>query len=140
MKKCLECGEVKDLSQFNKGGFSEDGHQNDCRVCTRKANAKWNKKNRDKITASARKIKTGYTQEDYDTKFNEQKGCCAICGKHQSEFKRALSADHCHVTGNKRGLLCFHCNTALGKFNDDIVLLSKAIKYLEENWNVDCYL
>lgn len=130
MKKCLECEEVKEFSEFNRGGFSEDGYQNECRVCTRKANAIWNKKNSKKITASIRKKRTGYTQKEYDIKFNEQKGCCAICGKNQSKLKRALAADHCHTTGAKRGLLCFNCNTALGKFNDSVALLEKAIKYL----------
>lgn len=40
----------------------------------------------------------------------EQKGCCAICGKHQSKLKSKLHVDHCHVTGKVRQLLCKTCN------------------------------
>lgn len=39
-----------------------------------------------------------------------QEGKCAICKRHESEFKRRLSVDHNHKTGKVRGLLCFQCN------------------------------
>lgn len=39
--------------------------------------------------------------------------------------------DHDHTTGKIRGLLCFGCNTGLGKFKDSIVILNKAINYLK---------
>jgi len=38
---------------------------------------------------------------------------CAICGKLSSEFKKRLSVDHNHRTGQIRGLLCFKCNKFL---------------------------
>jgi len=62
--------------------------------------------------------------------FAEQEGCCAICGKHQSEQKKRLEVDHCHETGHVRALLCTNCNTALGKFYDDPELLYRAADYL----------
>ena len=48
--------------------------------------------------------------------YNNQNGCCAVCGKHQSEFKRIFDVDHDHVTGKVRGLLCRSCNTGLGYY------------------------
>lgn len=39
--------------------------------------------------------------------------------------------DHCHDTGKVRGLLCFNCNVGIGSLQDDIEMLRKAIKYLE---------
>lgn len=39
--------------------------------------------------------------------FNNQ---CAICKRHESEFKKRLAVDHSHKTGRVRGLLCFYCN------------------------------
>ncbi|KKK86524.1 hypothetical protein LCGC14_2762410, partial [marine sediment metagenome] len=38
--------------------------------------------------------------------FEKQLGCCAICGRHQSELKQRLALDHDHETGEYRGLLC----------------------------------
>lgn len=42
--------------------------------------------------------------------FKQQNGCCAICKKPQSLFKKRLALDHNHRTGQLRGLLCFYCN------------------------------
>lgn len=52
---------------------------------------------------------------------------CDLCG----EFAENKNIDHDHFTGKVRGMLCQSCNTALGKFKDDIELLEKAIKYLK---------
>ncbi len=35
---------------------------------------------------------------------------CAICNRHESEFKKRLCVDHNHRTSKVRGLLCFYCN------------------------------
>jgi len=62
--------------------------------------------------------------------FEKQKGCCAICGKHQSLFKRRLALDHNHKTGQLRGLLCFYCNKrVVGRHTYESAL--KLIKYLK---------
>lgn len=37
-------------------------------------------------------------------------GCCALCGKHEKQFKRRLAVDHNHKTGKVRNLLCYRCN------------------------------
>lgn len=60
--------------------------------------------------------------------------CCEICDRTPEEvgsnrFKR-LSIDHCHATNQFRGLLCWECNIALGKFGDDPERLRRAIEYL----------
>lgn len=55
-----------------------------------------------------------FTMEDWQTIYDTQKGCCAICGKHQSILTRRLYLDHCHETNVVRGLLCPQCNTQLG--------------------------
>jgi len=73
------------------------------------------------------------TIDDYNKIFDEQKGCCKICEKHQSEFKAKLAVDHCHQTGKIRGLLCNNCNRGLGHLKDSVLLLKKAIKYIKNN-------
>lgn len=35
---------------------------------------------------------------------------CAICRKHETEFKNRLAVDHNHKSGRVRGLLCYRCN------------------------------
>ena len=72
------------------------------------------------------------TLEDFNKIKESQDNCCAICGKHESNFKKGLAVDHCHTTGKIRGLLCGGCNTSLGRFNDDINMLNKAIQYLQK--------
>ncbi len=69
--------------------------------------------------------------DEYNKLFELQQGRCGICGKHQTEFDKALAIDHDHETNNVRGLLCMMCNTALGKFNDNKEALYAAIRYLD---------
>jgi hypothetical protein len=38
---------------------------------------------------------------------------CAICKRHESGFKKRLSVDHNHKSGQVRGLLCYYCNKFL---------------------------
>lgn len=55
-------------------------------------------------------------------------GACAICGR-----ERPLYKDHCHVTGERRDLLCIRCNTGLGQFGDDPALLEAAARYVQHH-------
>ena len=67
------------------------------------------------------------TEEDLLGFINKQDNKCAICN---SQFD-ILAVDHCHTTGNVRGLLCNNCNNGLGRFKDNKQFLKNAIKYLE---------
>lgn len=69
---------------------------------------------------------------EYTKLYQAQKGKCAICGLHESNFKRGLHVDHVHGTKIIRGLLCTRCNPGLGYFKDSQKLLKKAIAYLEK--------
>ena len=70
----------------------------------------------------------GLSIEDYDTIHRAQGGVCAICRRPQRG--KRLAVDHDHETGRVRGLLCASCNTGLGHFRDDPVLLYVAAAYL----------
>lgn len=74
---------------------------------------------------------TKIDSERYAFLFTLQKGCCAICGRHHSAFKRRLAVDHCHKTNKVRALLCAACNAGLGAFQDSPELLRKAANYIE---------
>ncbi len=78
----------------------------------------------------------GITLDDYNTLFEDQGGCCAICGVHETELTgrrngRRLHVDHCHEKGKVRGLLCGLCNPAIGGLKHDKDVLLRAIDYLE---------
>lgn len=80
------------------------------------------------------------TLGSYNEMLTQQNGCCAICGRHQSEFKKSLGVDHNHITGKVRGLLCNNCNRSLGLLLVDeqgITLLASAISYLRNNDDTD---
>lgn len=71
------------------------------------------------------KLKYGISLADFRTRLEEQNGCCLIC-----DLKTNLVVDHCHKTGEVRGLLCRGCNTVLGFAKDSVYLLKKAAAYL----------
>jgi hypothetical protein len=68
----------------------------------------------------------------------EQGGKCKICEKIISFDGTAGSkdttanVDHCHETGKVRAILCWPCNTAIGKLQEKPELLRKAARYIEE--------
>lgn len=76
---------------------------------------------------------------DYLLMLQSQDNKCAICNQNETTLNnkkdkiKRLAVDHCHETGKIRGLLCYKCNIALGKFKDNIILLEKSISYLEQN-------
>ena len=72
----------------------------------------------------------GMTLTDFDILYNQQKGCCATCGKHQSELKESLSVDHNHITGKIRGLVCRKCNIVFGLVGDNVDILKQMVCYL----------
>lgn len=77
----------------------------------------------------------GISLEQYESLLESQNYCCATCGKSQSELTKSLCVDHCHKTGEIRGLLCVQCNHALGLLKDDVETIKKSLKYLKINEN-----
>lgn len=75
----------------------------------------------------------GLTLEQYDAILEFQEYRCCVCGKHESQVPRKrLYVDHCHKTTDIRGLICAHCNTALGMVKDDVEILYRLAAYLNE--------
>lgn len=97
-------------------------------------NKKYREKNSEKRRDNHYKYKYGVTLEQYNQIFENQKGCCAICGK-KEHVKcwgklRPLAVDHNHKTKEIRGLLCCNCNRALGLLSDNIEFVGNMLKYL----------
>jgi hypothetical protein len=69
----------------------------------------------------------GISMADYEAMFERQGGACAICKRTDV----TLCVDHCHLTGEVRGLLCSQCNSAIGFCSDDPAVLQAAAAYLQ---------
>jgi RNase P subunit RPR2 len=57
---------------------------------------------------------------------------CPICHKTTIPgLTSKIVLDHSHKDGHIRGWICDSCNTGIGRFKDDIILLENAIKFLK---------
>lgn len=118
---CIRCGRLRAIknNKLNTGGYSSKS-------------SKYYYENKDRVRDSTLQRRYGISAEEYEKLFERQNGVCAIC-EESCKTGRNLAIDHNHSTGKVRGLLCVKCNRALGYFQDDRKMLSKAVKYLEEN-------
>lgn len=160
-KFCKKCQKTQTLESFYKDKSKKDGLSTTCKKCRKKQMAeyrskpeiaekarrrarKWHQDNKEYARKyrqerydpekRLKKLLSRYdlTLEEYNTLSQKQNGCCAICGTTKgSKNGGRLVVDHCHESGNIRGLLCHSCNRGLGMFRDKPELLKKALKYLE---------
>ena len=77
------------------------------------------------------KNKYGLTQKAYLAMLDAQGNVCALCG---GDFpimagERRTAIDHDHETGRVRGILCYNCNTGLGKLGDQPAALERTHAY-----------
>ncbi len=77
------------------------------------------------------KSKYGMSVDDYNSMLGVQNFRCAICDTETPGGRGDFHVDHCHATNVVRGLLCYACNTGLGKFKDNPAALRQAAAYLE---------
>lgn len=113
---------MKLLSDYHKRSDSSDGHHHKCKVCINQEHAKYNAspKGRDRWY----RARYGISYQEYMRMWEEQDGCCAICG--DFEGNKALAVDHNHETGEVRGLLCQQCNTGIGQLPNPEILMAAA--------------
>ena len=84
--------------------------------------------------------KYGLSLDDYHGLLEDQNFTCKICKRKDVTFRKRLSVDHNHAccpgegSCGKciRGLLCHHCNAALGNVQDNIKTLQAMIEYLQK--------
>lgn len=135
MKMCSDCRTIKSFDEFHKDSSTHDGLYSLCKVCKSIKGKIHSMLPEVVLSRRQRKLKNlyGITIEQYNEMFETQNGCCSICTKHQSEFKRALAVDHDHQTLQIRGLLCGKCNKFLGHYELRVKegLLEKFPAYLQ---------
>jgi hypothetical protein len=120
------------MDRHRKGYQEEYYIKNKDSIRTRQNNlSKHKRKERVIGTIKWRMTKYGITLDKKQEMRVSQLNRCAIC---LEEFKsnRDCGVDHNHKTGKVRELLCAKCNLALGLFNDNPILLQRAIDYLNK--------
>ncbi len=85
-----------------------------------------------KRCASKRSVEL--SRQKYDATASRDQNLQKNHGLTLTEFRklRPLSVDHCHVTGAIRGLLCDHCNRALGGLASDPYRTISLLRYIVE--------
>ncbi|QGZ48111.1 recombination endonuclease VII [Streptomyces sp. QHH-9511] len=114
-KYCRRCGETRPHADWDRNEAASDGLSTRCKACRA-------------IEGRAGHLKRSYgiTEAERAEMVSFQMGICTIC-----LAAPAVHVDHCHETGRVRGVLCFNCNSAIGKLGDDPDTLRRAISYLE---------
>lgn len=169
VKTCTRCGQTKPAGDMKRDPKYSDGLSCFCKRCHQDYSVAWQHRNKERLKEYRRKqyathkprfraqakarynpqtvrwynLKRLYriTRQWYESRLAEQNECCAICGRHHTEFARPLAIDHDHSccptapTCGKcnRGLLCGSCNAALHLVDRDPTWLQKALAYTEAN-------
>lgn len=133
--QCRVCEQSKPLSEMVRNAGRACGYERLCSSCKKDDSQAFRATNPESARASSRNYKRrvryaelGISEEGYQELLRRQKGRCAICKKKPGQSR--LAVDHDHTTGVVRGLLCKHCNQALGHFRDNVESLKAAIRYL----------
>ena len=128
-KECTGCNKIKKLSEYNKQSLGFLSTHSKCKECYKKYENDRPKRELSTEYRRNRHLKNRYdlTLDEYNKLYKEQQGLCNICGKH---FE-VLHVDHNHETEIIRGLLCADCNHGLGSFQDSLLILEAAIRYLK---------
>ncbi|WP_347239676.1 endonuclease VII domain-containing protein [Streptomyces sp. L2] len=108
---------MKPHDDWERNRASSDGWASYCREC---------RAERNRVSYFERKY--DLTPVELDALIAAQRGICCIC-----LTAPAVHVDHCHKTGRVRGVLCFNCNSAIGKLRDDPDAVRRAAAYLEGN-------
>lgn len=99
------------------------------RTQSRDSNRRYPDRNRDRHL----RREFGIGLADYAARLAAQGGRCAICRSDDPRTwngGKSFAVDHDHATGKVRGLLCRHCNLALGYLRDNPELAEALAAYL----------
>lgn len=129
MKICRKCKIEKPKTEFGILKHGKIGLMARCKSCHNEANRQYYHRTDQKN----RRLKQIYGIDLTQKKqmFLIQNKACQICEK-EFHLNEAF-VDHCHTSGNVRGLLCSKCNTVLGFVKDNTKTLQNAIKYLQKH-------
>jgi hypothetical protein len=90
-------------------------------------------RNQEKRREDVFKRKYGITFAQRDAMYAEQEGKCKVCDTHMTWDHRkdnTVHVDHCHTSGEVKGLLCANCNTAAGLLGENPKIAASLVQYL----------
>lgn len=122
MKICDRCYKLLDVEEFENNRIKKGGKitkRPSCRKCRKEKNG---------VNMSTKDKNFWYKKRD---SLNGKLYKCPICEKTTIAGITNHVIDHNHRNGKVRGIICESCNTGLGRFDDNIEMLRKAIKWLQ---------
>jgi hypothetical protein len=155
-KPCSKCGAVKPALDFYEqaGGKYLSAR---CKECCKQASRQWRKdlspdereafkvrklkRQQEWLAANSLhskqwhrarwlRLKYGLTLDDWARLLESQGRACASCSAAPAGGDDAWHTDHCHESGNVRGILCQACNLALGACGDTAASLDRTARNL----------
>jgi len=128
-RKCARCKNIFPLDLFPINRGLKHGHGYYCKNCKNivKRENRHRYRDREKTKIQTIKYKYGLSEQEYINLLERSGHQCAICKRSD----KRLVIDHNHQTKQVRGLLCATCNTGLGHFYEDEVILTGAINYVK---------
>ncbi len=132
-RTCTRCGLTKPLDQFGLSSRGRSGRKRWCTACYSANSSAWQKANPQRVQTARRAalVRRMYGEAGVLAEQRRLAGeGCDVCGR-RPPGKRGMAIDHCHVTGQFRGLLCAPCNQALGLADEDPARLRALADYLE---------
>lgn len=91
--------------------------------------------NRAKARDWSLRRRRGITTAQRDEMLRLQGGMCDVCRVTEPGAPGTWNVDHCHATGEIRGILCRDCNLLLGHAKDSPLILELAAGYLLRHTN-----
>lgn len=117
MKTCKSCNKNKSIEDFPKvktPSYSPQRYSSKCKFCTNL-------------------YVHDLTYFQYQKIYEIQNGKCALCNLSLDEITPNI--DHCHSTGQVRGVLCRGCNISLGTIEKSLDSIESQLQFLERQKN-----
>lgn len=112
-------------------GYAAEHYQDNRDVYLERTAKRRQEKGRHPDWGSRLRREYGIDLESYAHMLIDQGYACASCRDYLNlgDF-RYIHLDHCHDSREVRGILCRHCNTALGLLRDDVGRIAALATYL----------
>ena len=123
--RCPQCGLDKSPEEFPRHRGSKTGRHTYCKPCHNERSKGYKLKSHGGHGNYLLVHRYGIARDQVDRLLAAQNGVCAICKTAEPKH-----VDHCHDSRKVRGLLCLNCNQGVGRFEDDLPTLRRAIEYL----------